>query len=128
MSEPYYQMKLVANGGVDLGEHLNELGREGWHIAGVTEACVFLQRLVQDDDAEAEKPLDYIAAPDEEIVDPLCGCGCGESVEIGISAWQLAIDRGTVWYLGGHGVESDKHDGKPYAAAPRRLMPMKGSA
>lgn len=121
MSEPFYQFKLVPTADTALSDTLNALGRDGWHIAGIDGGLVFLQRLVQEDAPEALAP-DYVSPPDEETVDPLCGCGCGDSVVIGISAWKMAIDRGMVWFISGHGVEADKHNG-PYMAAPRRPAP-----
>lgn len=120
MSEPFYQFKIITGFYDSLNateSALDALGRDGWHIVGVTPVRIYLQRLVQCEAVEDES-VTAEEVPEEELVDPLCGCGCGESVEIGISAWKLAIDAGKVWYLAGHGSGAARHDG-PYAAAPR---------
>lgn len=108
-----------------LGEYerkLNELGKEGWHIAGVGVGWIYLQRMVLPDppaqpEREAEDP-DAPAGADEQV-DPLCGCGCGESVVIPVRDWERAMAEGKVFYRGSHGPGALSNPG-PYAAEPLR--------
>jgi hypothetical protein len=115
-ADPFYEFRRIATLVEDFEQRLAALGREGWSIGAAADGWLYLQRLIAEE--EAAKPQAELPAPEEETVDPLCGCGCGESVEIGISAWKEALNNGLVWYLAGHGFNAFLHAGA-YADWPR---------